>query len=291
MVKGWDSSSPDNTDETVVLRQADIAQRPEGKARISYASESSSIQTDKSVSARTNTKSCETDSPKYTRLVSYFQDLVAGLDVSSLDAVCKNFINGMTPGSDTSGRPQTRTRNDLSDIDEISVSLSALDYLDSCSDVLSIKANIAYWRLGNAYRMFGNDCLSSDNFAQADLSCSPRQRNRLVLAKLMKSDMIKAYLLNSNHAVDKALHAKLAQRFQRARKVYCIAVCVGLPILFYVPRMCITRIDKLSIVMLEANLTPELQSAEDNTAHGILEILLRHIRSLLSSIDLELDLL
>ena len=108
---------------------------------------------------------------------------------------------------------------------------------------------------------------------------------------MVKSDMIKAYLTNSNHAIDKALHTKLAQRFQRARKVYCIAECVGLPILFYVPRMCITRIDKLSIVMLEAYMMPKSQSAEENTAHGILEILLRHIRSLLSSIDLELDLL
>ena len=85
-------------------------------------------------------------------------------------------------------------------------------------------------------------------------ACSPQEHNWLILAKLMKSDMIKAHLIKSNHAVDQALHTKLAQRFQRARKVYCLALCVGLPILFYVPRMCITRIDKLSIVMLESSI-------------------------------------
>ena len=124
--------------------------------------------------------------------------------ISSLDAVCKNFINGMTHNSESSVYPQTCTKQDLSSIAEISLSLSALDRLNSCSDVLSIRVNIAYWRHGNAYRRFGHDLLSSENSLQSELTCSLRQRNRLILANLMNSDMIKAYLTNSNNKVDKA---------------------------------------------------------------------------------------
>ena len=291
MIKGWNSDSPDSNEESVSLRQADSIRGGKGEVEIEHNSMLPSMRTSRVMDARVYTGSSEANNLKYSRLISYLQDLAAGLDVSSLDAFCKNFLDGTTPGLDAFGRPQNRIRTDVGLIAEISQSLSALDQLDFCGDMLSVRVNIAYWRLGAAYRKFEHDFLSSESPSQADLARNPRQRNGLILAKLMKSDVIKVHLKLSDGTDDKALHAKVAQRLQRARKVYCMAMCLGLPILFYVPEMCITRIDKLSIVMLEAYLIPVSRPVDCKTVPDVLAILLRHIRSLLSSIDIESRLL
>jgi len=119
-----------------------------------------------------------------------------------------------------------------------STAIAFIEDLDMAQHSLSLRTNLAYWLIGNAYETYRINCVAGAPFD----SMKPE---RFILRKLFSEPWMPSLTSNS------LCQNTFKKRLVRGRKFYLLTKLFPISILLVVPAVCITQLDFISLQNLK----------------------------------------